>query len=272
MAKIDKNGKEWKVIAFTPAGRKLHLEILKTYIDKCKILDGWQLWFNVDDQNDINYINSLENDFIQIKRLSDVDKRDNYNIYKFYQFLNDEDTIYVRLDDDIVFIEDGAIEKLVECRLDNPEPFVVFANIVNNAVVANIHQRIGALTKDYGLVTRNRFDHLTLYEIPFYTEIHNNFINKYENGKLNEYYFENELLTNNQGFSINCFAMFGKDSKFVKIPDEELEISMFQPNKLNRKNLVCGNALVSHYAFGYQRCQLNENPKIINFYKNICQK
>lgn len=268
----DKNGKDWRIVAFTPAGRKLHLEILKTYIDKIEIIDKWQLWFNVDEPEDIEYINSLESDRIEIKRLEEVSRRDNYNIYMFYKFLDDKDTIYIRFDDDIVYIDNGAIENLIKCRLDNPEPFVVFANIVNNAVVANIHQRIGALTRELGDVTRDRFDNLTLNNLDFYTEIHNNFIRKYNNKELNKYLFQDELLTNNQGFSINCFAMFGKDSKLVKSPDEELEISMLVPDGLNRKNMVCGNALVVHYAFGYQRWQLNENKSIINFYKEICQK
>ena len=40
--------------------------------------------------------------------------------------------IYIRLDDDIVFIEENTIPTLIRYRLDNPEPFLVFPIIINN--------------------------------------------------------------------------------------------------------------------------------------------
>jgi len=262
----DKNNKKWRVIAFTPAGRKSYLEILKKYIDKEDLIDEWQLWLNTGNKEDIDYINSIENEKIKVKKIDGITEQDNYRIYEFYKYLDDKDAIYIRLDDDIVYIHPDAIKNLLKCRLENEEPFVVFANIVNNAVISNIHQRIGVLGKEYGEVSKNRFDQINFKNLDFAKQIHTTFINNYKNPE--KYYFENEKI--NCDFSINCFAIFGKDIGVVE-RDEELYFSFNQPNKLGRHNLICGNALVVHYAFHTQREALNNYPEIINFYKNICQ-
>ncbi len=265
----DKNGKDWRVVALTPAGRKRHLEILKKYIEKSPFIDSWQLWMNTGNGDDINYMNEIASDKIEIKRIEGLNEQDNFSICKFFQYAQDEDTIYIRFDDDIVFIEDNAIENLLKARLDNPEPFVVFANIVNNALISVIHQRIGALGMEMGEAPRDRFGHLNHRNPEFAKFIHNNFVEKYKNGKLEEYIFPNETISDYNTFSINCFAFFGKDMKETPERDEELWISQKRPEELKRPNMICGNALVVHYAFFPQRNELDNGTGLLNFYKNL---
>src|ERR1035441_50384 len=123
--------KDYKIVVVTPAGRAQYLDILKKYIYKEMdkgLIDDWQLWYNTGDNNDISYMNGMEIDRPgKVKKyvLDGINGYDAYQIHRFFQFVQNDNTIYLRFDDDIVYIEDRAIEKLIQCRIDNPEPFIV---------------------------------------------------------------------------------------------------------------------------------------------------
>ncbi|KAF2403012.1 hypothetical protein EJ06DRAFT_472081 [Trichodelitschia bisporula] len=54
-------------------------------------------------------------------------------------------TMYIKIDDDIVFFEDTTIPTLVSTRLNHPEYFVVSANIMNQPSLSWLHWRLGAV-------------------------------------------------------------------------------------------------------------------------------
>jgi hypothetical protein len=54
-------------------------------------------------------------------------------------------TLYVKIDDDIVFIEDTAIPTMVSTKLNNPELYVVSANIINQPSLSWVHQHLGVI-------------------------------------------------------------------------------------------------------------------------------
>ena len=269
------NGKEYRVVAITPAGRKEYLEILKRYIDRDMergLIDEWQLWLNTGVQEDIEYINSIESNKITIRKIKGLNAQDTSSIHKFFTYTQDDDTIYIRFDDDIVFVHESMVPNLLKARLDNKEPFAVFANIVNNAACSFYQQEIGAVGKEFGEVPFNRFAELNHKNFEFAQYLHRNFINKYNSNQLESYYFENKIIPEDDGISINSFAFFGKDMKELPDRDEEAYISTWRPKELRRFNMVCGDALVVHFAFHPQRKGFDDNSEIINFYKNICQK
>ncbi|KAI0161020.1 hypothetical protein GGR52DRAFT_562561 [Hypoxylon sp. FL1284] len=57
----------------------------------------------------------------------------------------EDDTIYVKIDGDIVFIHTDAIPQLVHTRIASPHPFAVAANVVNDALTASEHLHYGAV-------------------------------------------------------------------------------------------------------------------------------
>ena len=79
-----------------------------------------------------------------------------------------KDAIWLKVDDDIVFIRDGAIEAMVlEKRTRAHECGVLSANVVNHPVLAHVHQRIGVYTASYAPPNwqRNKGDpHRYFYE------------------------------------------------------------------------------------------------------------
>ncbi|KAI0021245.1 hypothetical protein F4780DRAFT_770317 [Xylariomycetidae sp. FL0641] len=57
----------------------------------------------------------------------------------------EDDTIYVKIDDDIVFIHPDAIPQLVHTRIEEPEPLAVSANLVNSPLTGYLHYETGAV-------------------------------------------------------------------------------------------------------------------------------
>jgi hypothetical protein len=53
------------------------------------------------------------------------------------------DSIYVKIDDDIVYIEDSTIPALCEKLVNNPQYFAVSANVVNGGFTSWVHRRLG---------------------------------------------------------------------------------------------------------------------------------
>lgn len=59
--------------------------------------------------------------------------------------LAENGTMYIKMDDDLVFMEDHAIATLVQHKLEHPENFVVAANVVNQPSLSWMHYRFGAI-------------------------------------------------------------------------------------------------------------------------------
>ena len=276
MAMITKNGKKWNVVAVTPAGRERHLTVLRKYIEREMdkgIIDGWQLWKNTGVQSDIDYMNriAVENPLIEVKEIEDLKVFDAYQIHKFFRFAQDDDTIYLRIDDDIVWMADDAVKKLMEYRVENKEAFAVCANIVNNTVVGAIHQNIGAVSTELGKCSGDRLDEFAHRNEGFAELSHSTFRDLKEQSRLWMYVFQPHKLNAYEPFSINCFAFFGKDH-FAPAPDEEMWISSYQPSLLSRPCVIFGDALFVHYAYYTQRPHLDTKPEIHNYYLEESKK
>ena len=134
----------YKVFVFTPWGRELTASILYQYLKRdhaAGVVDEWHLWMNTDEdqESDRKYGYGLAEDHDWIKTFERPNK-DNplhpkqLNTGFFYKYTQDVETVYVRMDDDIVWIEPDAIRNLVKFRVENPYPFVTFPIIWNNAV------------------------------------------------------------------------------------------------------------------------------------------
>lgn len=269
----DKNNKQWNVVIVTPAGREKYLSILKKYIYRDMfhgIIDGWQLWKNTGNQSDIEYMQSMvaENPKVQLIDQG-YEAYDPFRIFSFFKYANDPNTIYLRFDDDIVFVEGQAIQNLISDRLENPDAFVVSANIVDNSLISYIHQKIGALGTEKGNCCYARLDDLAISSSEFIEYLHQNFIKKNAENELNKYSYPNWHLTQWEPFSISCFAFFGSDLQNIDDRDEEMYISSRQPQATNRPNIIAGDALVVHFAYHTQRDHMNTKPEYYEYYKKL---
>lgn len=63
--------------------------------------------------------------------------------------LTAENTIYIKIDDDIAYIHPDAIPRVVHTRIEHPNPFAISGNIVNTMLMSYLHYRTGALHAFY---------------------------------------------------------------------------------------------------------------------------
>ncbi|CAE8723368.1 unnamed protein product, partial [Polarella glacialis] len=66
------------------------------------------------------------------------------NLAKIYSVCTDPDTVYVKIDDDMVYLSDEAIPAMVREKLRG-RCGMVSANVVNHAILSAVHQDIGAI-------------------------------------------------------------------------------------------------------------------------------
>ena len=253
------------------------------------LVDGWQLWLNTTDASDIAYLQSMEaeNPKVKIYRIGDPINTtgfyDTYNPLKTYLFFanaQDDDTIYIRFDDDIIWANDDAIEKIVKARIDNPNAFVITTNVINSTICNSWHQENGALSEEAGKVKRYTkadpnyayLDEFNYSDSRFADHIHNTFKKHYEEGTLNAYYLPSRSFDEFERFSICSVCWFGKDK--IKIGYvEEPQIAWELPIALNRPNYFCGDALLVHYAYHTQRPYFQATGEThLQYYKEITKK
>jgi hypothetical protein len=259
-------------ILVTPAGRKRYLEVLLSNLKKVKNeFDEWILWVNTNDKSDIAYMEQIEieNDFIKLQK-SKISIDGNKSIYHFFKECVDENSVYIRLDDDIVYIETNSLNKIFEFRISNPQYFLVYGNIVNNAITSYLYQKKGILNDDivfgYNCLDRNGWNNPMAAEL-----IHNKFFDFYFNNKSDEFLINNHIINNYARCSINVISWLGKEFKKFNGDvglDEEEWLSCDKPKQIQMPNIIFGDSLFVHYAFFTQR-QYLDNTNILETYKKI---
>jgi hypothetical protein len=253
-----------KRVIVTPAGRKCYLEILLRYLVRAKNageIDRWILWVNTEVDADIEYMMSLaeEYDFIETRALT-IPYDKNYSIHSFFAECVDENTVYVRLDDDIVFMEEGALDRLIRFRIANPQYFLVYGNIINNAIIAYIHQRQGAVDRSFGVTTYSALADLGWKRPAFAHYLHEEFLRQLKVGNIDRFRFPQWILHDYERVSINVISWLG--SEFKKFDgkvdrNEEPWLAVTKPISLQRPNCIFGEVLFAHYAFYTQRAELD---------------
>lgn len=269
----------YKVVSVTPAGRKPYLEILSAYLLKNRnLINEHHFWINTLNQEDIDYLQRLHKQHPSFFKLvfPSIKVNGNQSIYHFFKTYTDPNTIYVRFDDDICWIADDAVGELINCRVENPGPFLIFANIINNAICTHLHQRFGAVSLDVGPCTYNATCPIgwgspmaaEVFHQSFFNQVHSDYL-------LNKYKFDKWILWEYGRFSINCFAWFGSDmAKFDGSvgTDEEMFLSSEYPMKTLRPNMICGKSLVSHFAFHTQRRYLETQTQMLQAYQEFAKR
>ncbi len=196
----------------------------------------------------------------------------------FYRSATDSDTVYVRLDDDIVYLEESAIENLVTKRLEAPAPVAILGTTWNNAIISYFFQQQGTIPLEWGKCEMYCMDSVGWANGEFAVKIHNLLLDKAEAGEARDLrlYMDYSLQPGTQ-FSVSCFASLGSmygglKEPGVLIPDEEESWhTIHEPLKRGIPNLVTGDALVSHFTFMPQRAHVL-NSDTLQRYEALAKK
>jgi len=278
-----------RVVAWTPYGREKTISILAEYMRRdheIGLIDEWWLCLNTDpDQvGDLRYGYNLakSHKFIKTKdRPNGMPRRTpkQRNTGYFYQYMTDVNTIYVRLDDDLVYVHSNAIENLVRARIEMPDPVALFGLCWNNAITSWYLQQCGIIPTEFGVVGEPFcMDSMGWANGDFAVKIHNLLLDKIESGKPQDVYLYQDMpLRVGQQFSVSYFASRG--DMYAKLPEpgvlrpdeEENWHSVHQPKQIDHPNIIIGNSLVSHYTFGPQQRQVFASD-VLDRYRAIATK
>lgn len=267
-------------IVVTPAGREPYLRLLhKCLMSQRDDFDEWHLWMNTSVPEDVAYCQRLvleHPEFIKAVQLPQELAPGASSISWFYRGCTDPDAMYMKVDDDVVWMEPGFVGAMFKdlIEMDTDKHFMLFPAIVNNAVISHIFQKNGAL-KYPQQVKYRCLDAVGWYSRDFAMELHKQFIRAISTGKTDAWKFEPRVLEDYPRVSINCIGWHGSEfAKFggiVIMGDDEQWLSVVKPHELGKPNLLTGRHLCVHFAFYTQRPFENE-ADLLEAYEDLIRK
>lgn len=256
-------GSRQKRIIVTPAGRRSYLQLLWNHLQEQRdSFDEWHLWLNTTCQEDIAWIRSLPAPVRVIEPANSRPQEGIRNIHRFFPGCVDPDTNYLRLDDDVVWLQDGFVEKMFSRREDDKASFLHSANVVNNAVCSHLHSKKGVVPPcNYECTCP-----IGWARPEYAAAVHESFLTS---TSLEPWRFGDHTLPTGKRFSINAISwrgdIFKKFGGNVGTPEEQW-LTMEAP-KTHGPTVIIGDAICVHFAFHTQRRGLDE-PTLLARYSN----
>jgi len=261
------------VYSFTFAGRAKFMRILHQYLLASRGTIDKHFWcVNTTKEEDRSFVKTLckeHPDFYEAIELADPDERYWHNYGKFYKHLT-EDAIYLKFDDDIVWMAPGAAANMVAFRRENPEYLYAAFNTINNGICGHLQHRSGSFGEwvDYGADGNLR-------QTPELCErLHRTFLRDVEEGDFRKWVgFERFVLSRHERYSISAICFFGRDCRTYKFwtdPADEKNITCDVTRRTRRNGVIVGNALVSHFAFNCQH-EYMAGTDVLNCYGRLLE-
>lgn len=173
----------YHVVANTAAGRRRYMQYLVPFVLACDEIERYDIWVHTHDTEDIEFFQLLEKQYPKIHLIYQPDGivGGNRTINPFYRFCCEPNTIYIKLDDDIVWMEPDALKKMIDFRIDNPSYFVVSPLVINNSLSTYLLQITDKLSLDKYYISSS--SHPVLWGSgDFAEQLHEWFIEKLKNG------------------------------------------------------------------------------------------
>lgn len=280
-----------KVVVWTPYGREVTYSILIEYLRRDVergIIDEVWAYMNTDptgQERDVEYAHELDAKYEWFKLVYRPEGIPRHpgpkqrNTGYAYRYMTDPDTVYIRMDDDLVYVHDDAIANLVAKRLEMPHATAVFPLTWNNAIVSWFLQQAGIIPKEFGECGFFCMDPMGWANGEFAVNIHRQLLDHIEAGTVEELYaYQDFPIRVGEQFSVSCFAATGAmyaalpDGPGVLVPDEEESWhTVHRPQVTGSPNILIGNAIVSHFTFMPQRAHVLASD-VLDRYRALAAK
>lgn len=265
-----------KTIIVTPAGRQRYLKVLYKHllVQKNDFFE-WHLWLNTTNQEDINFCKKLEKENSWIKTFDLTEGfNGNLSICSFFKNATDSDTVYIRFDDDVIFLEDDFIKNFTQERIKNKDPYFIFPIIINNGNMAYHLQKNGKVWFPINISYTEDCLNELWKDHNLAEKMHNDFILDIKNGYIKKYHIDDIVINNFYRHSINCISWFGETMKDIVekndinvYRDEEFFLSVLHPKNNNNPNMIIGSVVCSHFSFHVQREHLDRTNILLEYEK-----
>ncbi|KAJ2906723.1 uncharacterized protein MKZ38_000459 [Zalerion maritima] len=137
---------DMKIIGLVFYGRRQYVQILDCYLKRNLKSNGGlfdEVIFAVktDIEEDVKFLDSIVDTtpgYVKYERESIKGYGGSWEVA-----LEHKNDILIKIDDDVVFIEDNAVSAIVKRLLENPDYFAVSANVINNPLLSYVHRGLG---------------------------------------------------------------------------------------------------------------------------------
>jgi hypothetical protein len=247
-----------RIVCVTPAGRRRYLRLLIPYVLSCPKVDRYDLWVNTPDAADIAFMEAVAgiDNRIRLVPLPEGKQPGPAAIRAFWPGAAEADTVYVRFDDDVVWLDSSFFDTFLAFRLQRPEYFTVTPLVINNAMSTYLLQTFRKIRTSRP-VGPDRFDPIGWVNPTLAHSLHVLFQELVAAGEVERLDCGRVPLSVNC-FSINCISWFGRDFASLggSIPegeDEEAAAGCTLALRTGRVNAVETGAVAAHFAFYTQR-------------------
>lgn len=237
------------------------MRLLAAHVLHSPLVDEWHLWLNTREPGDLAYMRGLAEAHTRVRLIEPPCEPPNGNttIGQFFRTAIARDVIYVRMDDDIVWLEPEFFPRFLAERVADREPLFLYPLIVNNAICSWLLKTLQKLDVQVALKPQC-MDPVGWQSHEFAEALHRWFLGRARAGTLDGLRF-GRVTSSLCRVSINCIAWFGADLEpiggvFPKVDEEEFA-SVTLPLLLNLTNRITGQAIAAHYAFFPQREHLD---------------
>lgn len=266
------NDSPMKLIIVTPAGRRAYLDLLKHYILRDVHVDEWHLWDNCRDPADRTYIQQLAAAHPKIKIVvTDHADGTNLSVNRFYKNCHDPEAFYIKIDDDVVYIQDGTFQRVLDDALKTRGQYLWWSPLViNNALCSYLLKHNPTPLEIVPMLTAQAACPVGWASPRFAKDLHAAFLACLQNKQTIRV---NDVAVSLSRFSINCIGFFGTDVAQLgetfcpPNTDDEEWITATLPLLTGRCGKIVGQACVSHYSFFTQENELNDSPILDEYYK-----
>lgn len=252
---------DYKIVVNTAAGRMRYMKLLVPYVLSCDIVDRYDLWVNTVNTVDLRFLELLAKkyDKINLMYIEDNKFRGLSSIFGFYKKCTESKTVYVKVDDDLIWMEPNAIVKLVDYHIANPHFFLVSPLVINNCTGAYLLQTEGKIKFSKYLRASMAWDSGWCSATIAYNML-DWFRNRIMAGSYETLYMGPKPIAM-QRFSINMISWFG--DVFAKfggecLMNDEEYYTVVKPTEMSLSNCILSDDIVVHYAFTDQREELDK--------------
>lgn len=133
-----------KIVGLVFFGRRDLVRVLDCYLKRNLKVNGGLLdevifAINTDIKEDLDYLDNELLPFPYYRKFT----ADGGGYLGQWSAVDERHTIYVKMDDDVVYIEDDTIANIVRPLIENPSYLAVSANVVNNPALSWVHYHMG---------------------------------------------------------------------------------------------------------------------------------